>query len=161
MSFVLLVVLVIALLLTWWFVRKQAEQKKTVKRLYIAVNEGIAIVTMPADYHVEDMAVLWEFIQGKDATVHRARVHSLLYDCSEWRSFNVLGSEIVLWQAEPEWTGDTIFCQLSPEMKAVLDIMLEGESVHQQVQGNPPTFRPSLYFATVAEGVAYARGKRG
>lgn len=160
MSFILLVVLVTALLLTWWFVRKQAEQKKAVKRLSIAVNEGIAIVTLPADYQVEDMAVLWEFIQGKEAAAHRARLHSLLYDCSEWRWSNVLGLEMVLWQAE-EWKGDTIFCQLSPEMKAVLDILLEGESVHQQVQGNPPTFRPSLYFATLAEGLAYARGKRG
>jgi hypothetical protein len=96
------------------------------------VTEGVALVTLPAAYEVEDMGVLWEFIQGKEAAGNRARLQSLVYDCSEWRWSNVLGLEMVLWQAE-EWTGDTIFCQLSPEMKAVLDLLLKGENVPQQV----------------------------
>lgn len=161
MYFALLVVLAIALLLAWWFMRKQANHKEGVRRLSIAVNEGIALVTLPVSYEIEDMGVLWEFIQGKEAAETRAHVHSLLYDCSDWRGINVLGAEMVLWQAEDDWTGDTIFCQLSPEIKSVLDMLIPEENVQQQVEGKSVTFRPCLYFATVAEGLTYARAKQG
>jgi hypothetical protein len=149
MHFVLLAVLVVALFLAWWFMRKQLAPKGHVNRLTIAVAEGVAVVTMPAAYEVADMGVLWEFIQGEEGAANRARVHSLLYDCSKWKWSNVLGLEMVLWQTEVDWIGDTIFCQLNPEMKSVLDTLLEGESV-----------RPSRYFATVEEGLTYARSKK-
>lgn len=151
MHFVLLAVLAAAFLLAlaWWFTRKQAVPKEPVKRLSISVTEAIALVTLPAAYEVEDMWVLWEFLQGKESAVNRTRVHTLLYDCSSWKWSNVLGLEMVLWQAEPEWTGNTIFCQLSQEMKSVLDTLQQGE-----------TLRPSLYFATVEEGLTYARNNR-
>lgn len=160
MYFVLLVILATALLLAWWFMRKQAQQHVTVKRLSIAVTQGIAIVTLPAAYEVEDMGVLWEFIQGKEAVANRTRVHTLLYDCSEWRWSNVLGAEMALWQADADWTGDTIFCQLSPEMKSVLDLLITRENAQQQVEGSALTFRLCLYFASVEEGLAYAQAKQ-
>jgi hypothetical protein len=53
-----------------------------------------------------------------------------------------------------------MFCQLSPEMKSVLDLLIPGENVPQQAAGKPVTFRPCLYFATVEEGLAYARAKQ-
>lgn len=140
--------------------RKQVEQKGTVERLSITVAEGIAEVKMPVAYEVQDMGVLWEFMQGKEAASNRARVHSMLYDCSDWRWSNVLGLEMMLWQAEADWAGNTIFCHLSPAIKSVLDTLLEAENEHHPVKGNQPTFRPSLYFATVEEGLAYARARR-
>ena len=140
--------------------RKQAEKKGAVDRLSIVVAEGVAEVKMPAAYEMQDMGVLWEFMQGKEAAANRARVHSLLYDCSGWKWCNVLGLEMVLWQAEADWAGNTIFCQLSPEIKSVLDTLLEAENEHHPVKGNPPTFRPSLYFATVEEGFTYARARQ-
>jgi hypothetical protein len=102
MYFVLLAALATTLLLAWWFMREKAEQSGAGKRLTIAVTEGIALVTLPAAYELEDVGVLWEFIQGKEAATNRSRVHSLLYDCSEWKWSNVLGAEMVLWQAEAE-----------------------------------------------------------
>jgi hypothetical protein len=149
MFFGFLAALATTLLLAWWFMRIKAERKGPEKRLSIAVTDGIAVVTLPAAYEVEDMSVLWEFLQGQEAAANRARVHGLLYDCSEWRWSNVLGLEMVLWQTKADWTGDTIFCQLSPEMKSVLDTLLEGERV-----------RPPRCFATVEEGLNYARGQK-
>lgn len=140
--------------------REQAQPSRAVKRLSITVTEGIAMITLPAAYEVEDMGVLWDFIQGKEAAANRTRVHSLLYDCSDWKWSNVLGAEMALWQAKADWTGDTIFCQLSPEMKSVLDLLISEENVQQQVPVNPVTFRPCLYFATVEEGLTYSRAKQ-
>lgn len=149
MPFVLLAVLVAALVFAWVFTRHRQVSHEPAKRLSIAVTDGIALVTLPATYEVEDMWGLWEFMQGKEAAVTRTRVHSLVFDCSQWSGSNVVGLEMLMWQAESDWTGDTIFCQLSPEMKSVLDTLLKGETV-----------RTSLYFATLEEGLAYARAKQ-
>jgi hypothetical protein len=87
------------------------------------------------------MGVLWEFIQGKEAAGNRARLQSLVYDCSEWRWSNVLGLQMVLWQAE-EWTGDTIFCQLSPEMKSSTGPIARGGECAPSSTGKPTALSP-------------------
>jgi hypothetical protein len=149
MQLVWLAAFAFALFLTWSLTRKQGTLQGPVKRLFITVTEGIALVTLPFAYEAEDLGVLWGFLQGPEAAANRARVHSLVYDCSDWRWSNVLGLEMVLWQADAEWTGNTIFCELSPEMKSVLDTLLEGE-----------TIRAPLYFATMEEALNYAQAKQ-
>ncbi|MCC2545513.1 hypothetical protein LJY25_03585 [Hymenobacter sp. BT175] len=154
MLFVSLAALATALFLGWWLACKRAKQKVAVKRLSITVSDGVALVTLPTEYEMEDLGVLWEFLTGEGATEARSHVHCLIYDCSQWEWANVLGTEMMLWQAEPSWPGDTVFCHMSEEWKTTLASLLE------QPEGEQLVFRPALYFDTLAEALTYAQSKK-
>jgi hypothetical protein len=119
----------------------------------IQVLGPVALITIRGDYDFADMEALLSFYEGTAPHLPVEAVRCAVYDGREWEWFNVMGVELFMlhWRS-PTHPGHHFFCGLSDALKSFVVEMAEDAATKD------PFFRRPLFFASLQEGLAHARG---